>query len=409
MYYAKAMYKGGTIVCADKVNYSSYVILGLRCLECGEEVCLRRGDKRQTHFAHFKNTVNDYCSLRIIGNSCHWSDLTIEGKGQRRKIFQQYFLNIIIKSNDRNFFEKIKFVRYSVNIVSLNLFLEACRDFFYNNKSNFIDKCYCFISNTDNENSINNIIASEAVDYLSIPSSYKLLCELFNYCIYNYCQQKNYKKEEFVENSANCIKICQLLINILIETNWAKSFQEYDNNSRSKSKNTKRGDSDKKQKDDLTNRKYKIKQKYNYKSNLKVGKYINLDGLPTRAFDLEPLTNVRLHLQGLYLNLLDNSLQENTKIATIAVITNYCLQSNSSIVIELTFEDYPLIEYIIFKYKQCNGAYLFKLYQNLEIIIKKYLITRYKHFSNTTCKIVYSSQLKKLFLEPKLKSQIRII
>lgn len=51
---AKAMFRGGELIVDPAAyNYYSYLVLGLRCRFCGENVHLRKGKSRRAHFAHF--------------------------------------------------------------------------------------------------------------------------------------------------------------------------------------------------------------------------------------------------------------------------------------------------------------------------------------------------------------------
>jgi hypothetical protein len=110
MYCAKSMYQGGRIVGSDDADYGSYSDLGLRCLECGEEVHLKRGDYKKPHFAHFKATSSSRCSFRVTGYSEGSSGLNPKHKKQRRELFQKYFLNILARSDDK-FYQRILSVK----------------------------------------------------------------------------------------------------------------------------------------------------------------------------------------------------------------------------------------------------------------------------------------------------------
>lgn len=179
MYYAKTMYQGGTIVCADDANYSSYLDDGLLCLVCGEEVHLRSGYERRPHFAHHKAVAlgSEKCPLRVTGYSDGWSGLTPEGRGQRRELFQKHFLNMIA-SIDSEFSKKIEITKDRIFSKLLKYITEQCIDFFYNYRANFILECLS-LAETSYDNKLElvlqRLIASEAIDYLCVASSRSFL------------------------------------------------------------------------------------------------------------------------------------------------------------------------------------------------------------------------------------------
>jgi Competence protein CoiA-like family len=198
MFYAKAMYKGGMIVCANdtNLNYSSYLKEGLRCLVCGEEVYLRKGDSRKPHFAHFHVlTSSQYeCPLRVMGYSDAWSQLTPEGQGQRRKIFQKNFLRIIAQST-LQFFEKNAIVKATISEDQLNIFIKKCYSFFEQKKIEFFTHCRILPKNHENNLIFKNIIASEAIDYLCTSTSYGIFEKLTNYALFQDYKRMSEKSE----------------------------------------------------------------------------------------------------------------------------------------------------------------------------------------------------------------------
>jgi hypothetical protein len=225
MYCAKSMYQGGRIVCADDADYSSYSDLGLRCLECGEEVHLKRGDYKKPHFAHFKATSSSRCSLRLTGYSQGSSGLTPEDKKQRRELFQKYFLNIIERS-DENFYQKIQVVKEKINTQKLNNFTEACCNHFSDNSSQLVTECQIFPSKAYDQNLLLEIlIAGEAIDYLSLSSSRILLEPLVHYSLDKFCITITDNWDNYV-TQIQPNQIIQQIKDILINVSWLSILSE---------------------------------------------------------------------------------------------------------------------------------------------------------------------------------------
>lgn len=226
MFYAKAMYRGAAIIVSadEKLDYFSYTQLGLRCLKCGEEVHLRRGNFRKTHFAHFVDIgLSKECSLRVRGYSGSWSAFTLEGKGQRRKLFQEYFMNII-KNQNANFDKNIQIVKDKITFIILETITTSCFKWFDENKLNLVIEFRTLsLKNYHNNQGLQFLIASEAIDYLSIPSSRNLLEQLIYYSVYLCCQSVSYKWDALVTQSSHSM-ICQTIKDLLLQTNWLSAF-----------------------------------------------------------------------------------------------------------------------------------------------------------------------------------------
>lgn len=233
MYCAKSMYQGGMIVCADDADYSSYSNLGLRCLECGEEVHLKRGDYKKPHFAHFKATYSSRCSLRVTGYSEESSGLTPEDKKQRRDLFQKYFLNIIARSDD-NFYQKIHVVKEKINTQKLNNFTEACCNHFFDKSSQLETECRILSSKTYDQNLLLQIlIACEAIDYLSLSSSRILLEQLVHYSLDKFCITITDNWDNYV-TQIQPNEIIQQIKDIVINVSWLSIFSELQDIERSR-------------------------------------------------------------------------------------------------------------------------------------------------------------------------------
>ncbi|PSB36608.1 hypothetical protein C7B69_04420 [filamentous cyanobacterium Phorm 46] len=219
------MYQGGMIVCADDADYSSYSRLGLRCLECGEEVYLKSGSEKKPHFAHFQATYYSKCPLRVTGYSEGSSGLTPEDKKQRRELFQNYFLSMIASSDD-NFYQKIQVVKEKINTQKLNNFTEACCNHFSDNSSQLVTECRIFSSKTYDQNLLLQIlIACEAIDYLSLSSSRILLEQLVHYSLDKFCITITDNWDNYV-TQIKPNEIIQQIKDILINVSWLSILSE---------------------------------------------------------------------------------------------------------------------------------------------------------------------------------------
>jgi hypothetical protein len=165
MYFAKAMYEidihtqKTRIVCADEeyLNYNSYYFKGLRCLECNAEVFLRAGYDKRIHFAHYPavNPVERKCSLRITANNSKaWKSLTSEGKGQRKVLFQEYFINMV-KNQDKDFDNNIQIVKDRLPSSFLDDFVGNCCTYFYTIKNSLIEDCQIIEKSENSNDSLN--------------------------------------------------------------------------------------------------------------------------------------------------------------------------------------------------------------------------------------------------------------
>jgi hypothetical protein len=225
MFYAKAMYRGSKIiVCAEDENldYYSYRLLGRRCIECGEEVQLKKGSVNRPHFAHFRDygLNQNKCELRVTGYSSSWSSLTSEGKGQRRKLFQEHFINIIKRQNT-SFHHNIQILKSQLSFNSLKELTNKCRVCFDSKKQDLIRECRQFNTGVnDSNNWIHGLIASEAIDYLSIPTSRHPLELLLHYSIYIACNQSKSDNWNILISTIEPNSICEILKEVILKTNW---------------------------------------------------------------------------------------------------------------------------------------------------------------------------------------------
>lgn len=196
---AKAMYLGGIIVHArdEVLNYKSYKELGLVCLCCNKEVLFRRGDWNRPHFAHFKATdLSPNCEFRVANSYGYagWSSFFLpEGKGQKREIFERYFLNIIGREQTQ-FDQKIDFIKRKIFEYKMVDLIVQCSRFFYENRARLIKECR-MVSVEQNELLLRSLISTEAIKYLCVSSSRHILDKLVFYSLFccNY-EQINWHK-----------------------------------------------------------------------------------------------------------------------------------------------------------------------------------------------------------------------
>jgi hypothetical protein len=324
MYCVKAMYeidihtKKVRIVCADEryLDYYSYTFKGLCCIECKAEVFLRDGYEKRRHFAHYPAVTpsEQKCSLRIASHANKWSNLTSEGKGQRRELFQEYFLNMI-KSPDRNFDNNIQIVQDRVSSDVLNFLIKNCCNYFYDNKNNLIEECHSIEESEDRNDSIwKKIIIAEAIDYLSIDSSKFMLETLITYSIYKYCNAIPGNWDYSINNSKPN-DIFYKLKEILINTNWSYTLYSAYNN---------------------------IPKKPNLEIDHSPLQYfVNQKNSQPFNFSYIP---VKLKLTGSLINLQLNRRDSKRRLTTIAQITGCSVQNDELIIMYALLDDTDFIK-----------------------------------------------------------------
>ncbi|MEA5605070.1 hypothetical protein [Nostoc sp. UHCC 0252] len=218
---AKAMALGGEIVHANKCNFSSYDDLKLRCSVCGEPVRLKKGGTRKPHFAHFPGTDPkqvEECELRasIYSKNAQINSF-IENRGQRLEIFQQHFLSMIYVGQEK-IVDDVKFNNwiYSIkrdNNQAINNIANDCIEYFLTHQKKM--EVYC-VYLKDDQPLLQQQIALEAIDYLCVKSSYRLLKYIIYYCIYQL------DKQNLTKN--NIDSICHRAIKIIMLNPWIKAL-----------------------------------------------------------------------------------------------------------------------------------------------------------------------------------------
>lgn len=230
---AKAMYLGGEIIDAHDCNYSSYYNDGLRCAVCGEPVFLKRGSIRKPHFAHHSGTDPqqvEECELRLssYGNSSQINSF-IKDRGQRLKLFRDHFLSLISFENDvlitnsefNNWINSIK-RDYDKGI---NNIITNCTNYFLRYRYKIVAKYIKSITIDNNKLAFEQQeIALEAISYLCIKSSCKLLEYLLYYGIYKLYKDKQHKLFKQDITTQDVDNICTLVIKIIMFNNWIEAL-----------------------------------------------------------------------------------------------------------------------------------------------------------------------------------------
>ncbi|AFZ27339.1 hypothetical protein Cylst_5311 [Cylindrospermum stagnale PCC 7417] len=240
MYIAIAMYLGGEIIDAHNCDYSSYDNHGLRCAVCGEPVHLKKGSIRKPHFAHFSGTDPqqvEECELRAssYSNSSQINSF-IKDRGQRLKIFQQHFLSLISFENDvpianLEFNNWINAIKRDHNQVISNIIIN-CTDYFLKYRYKIAATYIESIANNNNKSTfIKQEIALEAINYLCVKSSLKLLEYLFDYSIYKLYEDKQNRLFKQDITTQDVDNICHLVIKIIILNNWIEPLNDIKGNS----------------------------------------------------------------------------------------------------------------------------------------------------------------------------------
>ncbi|MBD2247214.1 competence protein CoiA family protein [Nostoc sp. FACHB-888] len=190
---ARAMALGGQIVYADNCDFYSSDKLKLLCNVCREPVYLRKGDIRKPYFAHHHATSSrqlEECELRAsIYSKNTQINSFIQDRGQRLEIFQQHFISMIYVGqekivNDVKFNNWIDSIKQNYNL-AINNITNDCIEYFlkYHNK---IKQRYVIpLKNVkDKQILFQQQIAFEAINYLCVKSSYKLLQYIITYSMY---------------------------------------------------------------------------------------------------------------------------------------------------------------------------------------------------------------------------------
>ncbi len=224
---ARSMYEGGDVWRADSPNmdYDLLEDLGLLCIYCGNLVFLKKGRINRPHFSHYQISDEklDQCRLRQEAYasyaSCDWKNL-VEGKEQRLKILQNYFLEIVIREIE-NFREKFKEIKNSINY--LDKIIDQASYLYRQNRSELVRHSANLCSSEKEDYPLQFQITCEAINYLTTMSGAPPLKELLTYSIYELIETGLYD----LSHNANTYivgKIGYKLAEILAHTDWVAQF-----------------------------------------------------------------------------------------------------------------------------------------------------------------------------------------
>jgi hypothetical protein len=235
MDYAISMKLGGERVYADKCDFHSYNDLKLRCPVCGEPVYLKQGEYRKPHFAHIHATNArqvEQCELRVssFGNSTAISNF-IKDRGQRLEIFQKSFLSMIAIGKEK-IVDDVKFNNWiravkSHNNPTIDSITNTCTKYFltyYKQLEATYNLTILHKEVKDDRTLLQQQIALEAIDYLCVQSSLKLLEHLLHYSIYKLYEHEQDKLfgQKIVRKDIDVI--CQFAAKVIVSNSWIEQF-----------------------------------------------------------------------------------------------------------------------------------------------------------------------------------------
>ena len=225
MKFAKAMALGGEYIHAVNCNFSSFDKLKLRCCVCGEPVYLRKGDIRKPHFSHFPGTDTqqvEECEIRAysISNSLQSTAQKLPiNRGQKLQIFQNHFLDII--SNSQPEFENtVQKLKATIDQSQLENITQQCTDCFWQYRETFVRNFikYEYREKINKELNMNYLIALEAIDYLCVKSSKRILEQIIYYILYTYT---------FGSSLDYPMEVSYQIAKVIFYINWVEEFVRF--------------------------------------------------------------------------------------------------------------------------------------------------------------------------------------
>lgn len=224
---ATSLYLGGTLVQAeDEVLKTSPQALGLRCFYCGEPVMYKHGLINKPHFAHFPDiheSQMEKCLLRQANQTyCYsWADLSGQGREQRFKVFQQHFLKLITWRRS-DFQSSVEHITESVDSFRLQPFANKVVKKLKEKEgeiSLFYQVRQFQVSEVDH---LQLAISREALNYVCVKSSRQILDQLIFYALFI---RRSSGIGGFLLNSKKeCEKTCDLVGELIFQTDWKKAF-----------------------------------------------------------------------------------------------------------------------------------------------------------------------------------------
>lgn len=251
---AKSMFLGRRYVDVEVCDYNSYKELGLKCIECGEEVIIKKGNIRKHHFAHRQEHSKlgvEECKLRTqnyISSFYERRDKIVENKNQRSKILEDYFYYLITiykKYYVKNFDEKCKkwykklknkLQEYQINdhinnkYIGIDYFISEALKILQKNKNDKTLYEFTKLAKIKNSSFTQDKISLEAIDFLLLKSKSDFLEKIIKLSLFDLLYKGNctenfdliYKniKNELIKP----INICDNLIEIIISNPWEKAL-----------------------------------------------------------------------------------------------------------------------------------------------------------------------------------------
>ncbi|MBH8563744.1 hypothetical protein I8748_16360 [Nostoc sp. CENA67] len=235
MDYAISMYQAGRKVYPEECNFNSYSELGLLCPECKQEVYLRKGDIRKPYFAHLHSTNSrqvKQCSLRVSSDeNAINTNIFIEDRGQRLKLFQQQFLSMFYIGreklvNDVNFNYWINSIKDDNN-QAFNNAIDDCLEYIIKNRQSLERKYIVSLNKIKNKQiRLQQQIALEAMNYLCANAKFNFnLRYLVSYSIYEYYKYEKHKILQQNLITKDVDRICQHTVKIIILNPWLSALK----------------------------------------------------------------------------------------------------------------------------------------------------------------------------------------
>lgn len=155
---AKSMYKGGEIVYASECNYESAKKMGIVCPFCNEPLFWRDEFAKlapkskniviiDSHFVHYPNVDGSICEKRSITpeGRAFIEQISSESRGQRLRLFERHFLNMIAKSLYLTYDEKLSLGLKAIKEIEIGvmrMWNETTREEVKKWMSLFINDCF---------------------------------------------------------------------------------------------------------------------------------------------------------------------------------------------------------------------------------------------------------------------------
>jgi hypothetical protein len=153
------------------------------------------------------------------GYTYSWTDLSAQGRKQRFKIFQKQFLELITW-NLKDFENGCDLIQEKIPYYKIQPFVRDSVEEFRHRKEN-IALFYRLSQYRNSKTSLlHRNIATEAIDYLCVQSSYSILTKIIYYAIFTFSRNNNHLFFKHKE----CDKICKCIADLIFAVNWKEAF-----------------------------------------------------------------------------------------------------------------------------------------------------------------------------------------